>query len=472
MSAMLLILIVSVPALVLVIGVVLTTLGLRGRGIDDHPLCRRCGFDLFGSSGSMRCPECGSELSAKVIRHGHRVVRRRPLTVGLILGIPSFLFLAGLCAMVVRGTDLEPYKPFWMLLREGDARAIAELNRREVIAGALSKSQEQRLLAAALDVQGDSKRPWLPGWGDLIEAMRTAGKVPDEDWRQYARQGVSFSVEIRPVLRRGDALPIKLLHGVYRMASSTRLSGWARVKRTFIDQVHIEGPVRDSDLGGGDGVYLGGSPSAGWIMVETVPTTAVQLKPLADGAHRFTADIDVEVGEGAPGKRSPVLASFTLPQSLPITLVAADARTVELVDDASFQPKIAACGSVSTPYPASQKATVRVNSDGIQGNIFFDHPPINLAFDVFIRDQAKHEWKLNPINYRVGERYGWGIVGLVPGLDSDHVEIVLRSSADAARGTIDLTRIWGGTVVLHNVKVIWQSGTVRPWDPLGGRETR
>jgi hypothetical protein len=45
-------------------GISLVARGLRGRRIDDHPLCERCGFDLTGKpQGSDICSECGAELS-------------------------------------------------------------------------------------------------------------------------------------------------------------------------------------------------------------------------------------------------------------------------------------------------------------------------------------------------------------------------------------------------------------------------
>lgn len=36
--------------------------GWRGKRIDDHPLCRACGFDLSGNSDAKSCPECGAAL--------------------------------------------------------------------------------------------------------------------------------------------------------------------------------------------------------------------------------------------------------------------------------------------------------------------------------------------------------------------------------------------------------------------------
>src|SRR5947208_14150931 len=51
---------------------------LRGRRIDDHPLCRRCRYDLSNlPESSTRCPECGADLAAgRAIRIGHRHPRR------------------------------------------------------------------------------------------------------------------------------------------------------------------------------------------------------------------------------------------------------------------------------------------------------------------------------------------------------------------------------------------------------------
>src|SRR5688572_29100978 len=40
---------IALPILVLIAATVLLIAGLRGRRVDDHPLCRRCGFDLVGS---------------------------------------------------------------------------------------------------------------------------------------------------------------------------------------------------------------------------------------------------------------------------------------------------------------------------------------------------------------------------------------------------------------------------------------
>src|SRR5436190_7656503 len=98
---------VILPLLLLVIGIVFLAVGWRGRTIDNHPICRKCGFDLFGLDAAVRCPECGTELSANAIRLGHRAVRRWPLGIGVVFLLPSLLILGAVVVIFIRKTDIE-----------------------------------------------------------------------------------------------------------------------------------------------------------------------------------------------------------------------------------------------------------------------------------------------------------------------------------------------------------------------------
>src|SRR5438067_13324862 len=81
------------PAAAVLVAAGLLVYALRGRRIDDHPVCRKCGFDLFGKpEGSTVCSECGADLAGKrAVRVGNRRRRSRVLAAAA----PMLLLSAG-----------------------------------------------------------------------------------------------------------------------------------------------------------------------------------------------------------------------------------------------------------------------------------------------------------------------------------------------------------------------------------------
>ncbi len=94
----------------LVFTVVLSTsiawlwIGLRGRLIDTHPRCRRCGYDLTGHACRPElCAECGSRLLVVgAVKLGHR--KPRPAFLG---GGGLMLVIAGV-GLAVMATQADP----------------------------------------------------------------------------------------------------------------------------------------------------------------------------------------------------------------------------------------------------------------------------------------------------------------------------------------------------------------------------
>jgi hypothetical protein len=90
---------VPLIALAMVIaGIVLVTLGLRGRPVFSMPRCSRCSYDLralnFMTADIGKCPECGADLSAPgAVNFAH--LQRRPGTVvlGMLLTVSPLLLL-------------------------------------------------------------------------------------------------------------------------------------------------------------------------------------------------------------------------------------------------------------------------------------------------------------------------------------------------------------------------------------------
>ena len=191
-------------------------LGLRGRRIDNHPLCRRCGFDLFGlPPDGRRCSECGADLErSRGVRRGRRQSFRWivwPAASALVLQL-GFLGIAAY--VVARHLDLNARKPTWWLIDETNlkstrAAALAELSKR-LEAGSLSSQQADALVDRALAMQGNVSVPWDLSWEEfLIRALRI-GKLSDTQWVRYVRQSITFKLDVRPVVARGMPLPMQL----------------------------------------------------------------------------------------------------------------------------------------------------------------------------------------------------------------------------------------------------------------------
>lgn len=165
------------------IAALLLCVGIRGRRIDDHPLCRKCGFDLFGlPTSSGRCPECGRELGRRrSVRVGHRRRRR-----GVLMAATPLLLLGGgtlgaLGYAKWRGLDVYKYKPVSWLVREmkyADLRpaAAAELAAR-IVDGRLDDATLERLVEQALAHQADRSQPWIKEWGGFVEVAAKSKRL-------------------------------------------------------------------------------------------------------------------------------------------------------------------------------------------------------------------------------------------------------------------------------------------------------
>lgn len=207
---------ILIPSLLLLASLVALLFGLRGRRIDDHPLCRRCGFDLTGKPAtSSACPECGMDLRrARAIRIGHRARRGKLLfggVTGTVLGIG---LIGGAIYLSANPVDLNAHKPYWLLRREAlgggssESGAVGELLRR-LRAGQLSGPQVRQLVDDAMARQADAARKWISGWGQIVEGAKDRGLVADDLWLRYLVQGTHPAVVLaaRAAVRRGDPLP-------------------------------------------------------------------------------------------------------------------------------------------------------------------------------------------------------------------------------------------------------------------------
>lgn len=186
------------PAVLSLVGIVLLIVGRRGVRTDDHPLCRKCGFDLFGMpEGGERCSECGSNIKApRAMRIGHR----RTIyswTIGaavlLLVGVP---WLSAALVHSARQIHWVEFKPVWWLEinsgtgnREAREGALMELVTR-LEADRLTAAQINSIVERGLTLQANEIEEWILPWGQFIETAAMEGKLSREQLTKYIKQGL------------------------------------------------------------------------------------------------------------------------------------------------------------------------------------------------------------------------------------------------------------------------------------------
>lgn len=203
-------------------GVALLVLGVRGRRVDDHPLCRTCGFDLFGvrvgeSGRPARCTECGVGLeSPRTIRVGNRERRAGWLRWGLALALLGVVLAGAIGGVLLAGPRVQKRLPnsllFAQLRFRTDARSndpLEELLDRSE-RGGLSHEEDQRLvkLAAREIVKISPSTSLNPRWNWVLEVPRLFDLLGAEERRRVLSAGIEPFVRSRTRVRSN--LPIHL----------------------------------------------------------------------------------------------------------------------------------------------------------------------------------------------------------------------------------------------------------------------
>ena len=438
------------------VGTVLAVVGLYPRRADDHPLCRRCGFDLTGkSAGTTACGECGADLGRpRAVRVGHRVRRGGVLAIGLTLLVPTTIAAGVLCWRAVGRVGWLHYAPVKVLLWRAasvdpaeSSPAMAELVTRST-GGRLSDRQWTAVANAGLAAQSDPARPWDNRWGDLIEQDHADGHLSDDQWRRYARGAWAnvFSVRPRPVVRRGDPVPVEI-----RMRAG-RVASWS-VLRARISNVRPvwaglpADPLSTRSAGQMVVDLMGHTPRAFTAGLLPFPPGA-----LADGPQsiRVTAVIDVGFTEELQDTYADVrqvIATGRL--DLPATLTVVDPGRPAVRDTAAANVADAVRRSLRVAPP-------QFSPEGfLCGNamVWVTGPPVGLSFDVFFKSSDGPERWIGCLTCPSGTTTtgyvlgGWGD-GLPPGTPYD---VVFRSNPSLAARTVDGTQAWDGEVTLHGI---------------------
>ena len=429
------------------LGVALLILGLHGRRIDDHPICRRCGFDLVGVYPvAGRCPECGAVLTdARSVRIGARRRRRVPVLAAIPLLLVGFGGGGAIGWLSATNYNWYGAAPDWVLEslasspdRGRQAAALGELATR-IAANELAGPRTDRLIVQGLAAQADRQTPWLTEWGSVLEAGLQSGRFSPEQFDAYVINGIDCTLGVRDRVRAGEESSITIYLLSDRLgpgASGTMDADWG--------QIELDGAAvwPEREWGSMAFRFLGSGSTLGSSRMLAFTETL--------GEHQLTMKTTVTAAlTNAPGAfaNRPVMFSRTASKSFEI--VPAGTPLVEFVDDPSIGGQMAS--AITVPR-------LKVTSDGgggvtLDGGIRSGGLPMPFACDVFIRDRhgELHLWRR--VCLSAGMQAESGFAGTIAADPGDAADVVLRASEQAALTVPGFDLSWDGEIVLEAVPV-------------------
>jgi hypothetical protein len=410
-------LIVILSLLLVFLGLESYLIGRHGRRVDDHPVCRTCGYDLFGRNlNEAICPECGSYLRAGIdIRFGNRRPRQFLLFTGLSMIVFGAVPLALLVWLGVRGIELIQLKPLPWLIKAvavesptnftaGDS---AELLRR-IKGGKLSASDVRTIVAKGLALQADLTKPWNPRWGDMIELLQTQGKLSNADWSQYLLRNKIVTLAVQPKNARGDPIRFKMdceLRGASPLMDA-RPGREPRFSAT-VPGVNITVTIAEGDCSG-----------EGW---------------------HYRGFVALNENRGAPSLFAPTWCRQQW------SLVSNGEMTLEVVHDENLAARIEKILSCHATTDGDQKVIVEIKAPMC---------PVNLAYDVNVRiDQS--DWAHSPqaiwIRKDDPDDRRICVFSHVPFQRGQKMDVILLPSISGAAETIAIDRLLDHKFVFKDV---------------------
>lgn len=212
--------VISIPVLIVILlaaGVIFLMIGLRGRRVNDHPICTACGFDLDGLVSPARCPECGADLAAAAaVRVGVRVRRPRLAIAGGVMLLAGVLGLSAGVAAFLGGPNVHKVTPTGVLLLEARVRTDAgledvlkELLDRDMN-GALSLGQRESLARCAFVLQQNPRLAFPKSAAAVLNDDTLRGLLSPGEQTTAMAQGAYVALASRPHIRAGKPLPMRL----------------------------------------------------------------------------------------------------------------------------------------------------------------------------------------------------------------------------------------------------------------------
>ncbi len=432
-----------VLAAVIAIGVIslaMLVIGWRGRRVDDHPVCRRCRYDLIGlDPRPAHCPECSADLARpKAVRDGARRKRRGAVALGM-LGLTVALVAAGALTWGAASSfNWNTIKPAWLLEQEMrgfgasfDQGVIDELASR-VLKGRTDDERLGRLARIALDLQGDPTASWATGYGDIVEYAGSTGVLDQAAMDTYYGRCIGTQVLVRDTLRAGDDSNVTIDFGEMRLGGATY---WFTVQER---DCRLDGEPTLGVLGGG-AIGMSGGGGGGRIS-----SNALTLDEPGEHVLELAYAVEVRTAMGTPP-----LAVSERQQTIPLNVVAPDAPLYTLIEDESAREAMAEAVTIS-------RAQVRTDADGgksLSLAIRIQDAPLPSAYRVVMHWGDGHSLAVATATGAGGNGSSVMSSGhdLPDDFDASVADFEFVPSTDVLAQTLDIDSAWGGTIWIRGV---------------------
>lgn len=490
---------------VFIVGLVLAWVGMRGRKINDHPVCRQCAFDLAGVyPEGVTCPECGAGLKREgSVRVG---ARRRMVGVtllGLVMALAPLPPVGVVAFAALTGADVNAYKPLGLILWEAkrsDKARTAKLAT-EVMNRALSKSlsagQYQTVIDAVLAMQADPRVVWDEGWGDLIERAKLDGVLSAAQESTFNRQAGLLTMRTRTRVHAGQTLPVRVDVGQTRVASSTSAMWGVSFVGATLDGKPLtraaeksepetggifggQAVIRMGGFGDGDGSYLGSVSLLG----SRVPGFAGFGGPLSElklelpegmpaGKRRLEIDLDVDAQSGGRGAITMAFVNGRLQRGgaagdthrvrltaeievvsdgEPVTTAIAPTEEATAALVKAMGPVTVRIAAGEVEFPSGVITQGRARPERVTVELGMKDLPTPAAFDVLVRAHGK-EWRLGRVDS--GEKpLQNGNTMFTSSFTMTINGITTGSRADGGPGRVSVSAEVGGLAVGDEVEVV------------------
>jgi len=467
---------ILLAGLIMVFGLYLQVSGWRGRRVGTEPRCRTCGYILLYLQ-SARCPECGTAISAKNTVVGERQRRWGQIVAGGVLIILGCLPMIVAAKNAYDAINWYHYKPVSVVLADLDSPgtfdiALSELWRRHY-AEKLSGSARHKLIDKALREQARTVPPSPPSLLDerqfknLMEYLSLAfaeERMTPSQKKLFLDQAIVLTIATRPIVAEGDKVPIHVWYDCRAKSYGANGLGCEYEHMPCkIDGQIMRHPDEPERAGGGKtGPYLhqvdsqvtphyypsrrrkGNTGTLPWGVARKIGTN---LPAGSVGKHVIETKI---VWTFWSGKKE--LATHTYTAKTTYEVVPRNqAPKIELLDMPELHEQVRAAIQL-------QSVSWTKNRRDDLGTLYvwlkLAKPPCDVAFDVFFKVDGK-EIKVGSVSCAQDEECD-GFTGEIWRFPAKaRVAVILRSSEEVARSTVDRATIYSGEIEFKDVPVKW-----------------